>query len=247
MKVFIVHAHPEPQSFCAALKSAAVAEFEQLGHEVQLSDLYAMGFQPVASAVDFGARANPDYCVYALEQRHGVSTGTLSADIRAELEKLLWCDLLVFVFPVFWFSTPAMLKGWIDRVFVSGQVYGGKRIYDRGGLVGRRALVGLTLGGQEHMFGEHGIHGPLEGMLRHLLQGTLAYAGLQVLPPFVGWHVPYITDEARHHLLRAWRKRIRSIDDTPSLQFASVADYDDRLRPLVTAVQRTGDVPPPAS
>ena len=139
MRVFIVHAHPEPKSFCTAMKSAAVEEFERQGHEVQVSDLYAMGFQPVASAADFGDRADPDYCTYALEQRHGLNTGTLSADIRAELDKLLWCDLLVVVFPVFWFSTPAILKGWIDRVFVSGQVYGGKRFYDRGGLVGRRA------------------------------------------------------------------------------------------------------------
>lgn len=233
MRVFIVHAHPEPKSFCTAMKSAAVEEFERQGHEVKVSDLYAMEFQPVASADDFGNRANPDYCVYALEQRHGVETGTISADIRAELDKLLWCDLLVFVFPVFWFSTPAMLKGWIDRVFVSGLVYGGKRIYDRGGLTGRRALIGLTLGGQEHMFGPQGIHGPLEGMLKHILQGTLAYAGLQVLPPFIGWHVPYISDEARCQLLEAWRNRIQSVQDDIPLQFPSLADYDDRLRPLI--------------
>ena len=234
MRVFIVHAHHEPKSFCTAMKSAAVEEFERQGHEVQVSDLYAMGFQPVASAADFGDRADADYCTYALEQRHGLNTGTLSADIRAELDKLLWCDLLVLVFPVFWYSTPAILKGWIDRVFVSGQVYGGKRFYDRGGLVGRRALVGLTLGGQEHMFGTQGIHGPIDDMLKHLLQGTLAYTGLQVLPPFTGWHVPYISDEARHQVLDAWRGRIRSVDEATPLQFPSLADYDDRLR-LLTA------------
>lgn len=232
MRIFIVHAHPEPKSFCTAMKSAAVEEFEKQGHEVQVSDLYAMNFQPVASAADFGDRANPDYCTYALEQRHGVETGTLSPDIRAELDKLFWCDLLVLVFPVFWYSTPAILKGWIDRVFVSGRVYGGKRIYDRGGLVGRRALVGFTLGGQEHMFGPQGIHGPLDDMLKPLLQGTLGYAGLQVLPPFVGWHVPYISDEARRDMLEAWRCRIRAIDGETPLRFPSLADYDDRLRPL---------------
>lgn len=217
------------------MKSEAVEEFERQGHEVRVSDLYEMRFQPVASAADFGNRANADYCVYALKQRHGVDTGTISADIRAELDKLLWCDLLVFVFPVFWFSTPAMLKGWIDRVFVSGLVYGGKRIYDRGGLTGRSVLVGLTLGAQEHMFGPQGIHGPLEGMLKHLLQGTLAYAGLQVLPPFIGWHVPYITDEARCQLLEAWKRRLLSVQNDTPLQFPCLADYDDRLRPLSPA------------
>ncbi|MDM0085458.1 NAD(P)H-dependent oxidoreductase [Variovorax sp. J31P179] len=137
-----------------------------------------MKFNPVASAEDFGLRADPDYCTYALEQRHGLQTGTIARDIQAELEKLLWCDLLILNFLLFWFSTPAILKGWIDRVLVSGTVYGGKRFYDHGGLSGKRALVSVTLGGQEHMFGERGIHGPFKGMLRHLLQGTLAYTGL---------------------------------------------------------------------
>lgn len=232
MKVLIVHAHPEPKSFCTALKSAAVEEFERQGQEVRVSDLYAMRFNPVASPADFGARANPDYCTYALEQRHGVESGTICAEIATELEKLLWCDLLVLNFPIFWFSTPAILKGWIDRVFVSGRIYGGKRFYDRGGLAGRRALVCVTLGGQEHMFGPQGIHGPLEGMLKHLLQGTLAYSGMAVLPPFVGWHVPYITDEARRGYLQAWTGRLRSLDEETPLRFPSLADFDDRLNPL---------------
>jgi len=240
MRVFIVHAHPEPKSFCTAMKWAAVEEFESLGCEVKVSDLYAMGFRPVASAADFGNRANPDYCTYALEQRHGAETDTLSADIRAELDKLMWCDLLVFVFPLFWYSTPAILKGWIDRVFVSGRVYGGKRFYDRGGLVGRRALVGLTLGGQEHMFGDQGIHGPIEDMLKHFLQGSLAYSGLQVLPPFIGWHIPYISDEARGQIMESWRKRIRSLNEDTPLQFPSLAEYDDKLRPLMVNANGIG-------
>ena len=78
MKVFVVHAHPEPQSFSAALKSVAVEELRRQGHEVKISDLYAMRFDPVASSEDFGLRANPEYCTYALEQRHGMQTGTMS-------------------------------------------------------------------------------------------------------------------------------------------------------------------------
>ena len=183
MNVLIVHAHPEPQSFCTALKSTAVQELKALGHQVQVSDLYNMGFNPVASAADFSDRANPAYCVYALEQRHGVETGSIAPDIQVELDKLLWCDLLILNFPLYWCSTPAILKGWIDRVFVSGKVYGGKRFYNHGGLKGKRAMLSVTLGGPESLFGKEGIHGPLEDMLKHLLQGTLAYTAWMCCRP----------------------------------------------------------------
>ncbi len=176
MNVLIVHAHPEPQSFTAALRDQAVETFRAQGHQVQVSDLYAMGWNPVASADDFTQRENPEYLVYALEQRQGVKRGAIAADIQQELDKLLWADLLVLNFPIFWFSAPAILKGWIDRVLVSGVCYGGKRFYDQGGLAGKKALVTVTLGGREHMFGEGAIHGPLEDMLRPILRGTLAYS-----------------------------------------------------------------------
>lgn len=185
MKVLIVHAHPEPQSFTAALRDQAADTFRAQGHEVQVSDLYAMGWNPVASVDDFSHRENPEYLVYALEQRLGVKSGSIAPDIQQELDKLLWADLLVLNFPIFWFSAPAMLKGWIDRVLVSGVCYGGKRFYDQGGLAGKRALVTVTIGGREHMFGEGAIHGPLEDMLRPILRGTLAYVGFEVLEPFV--------------------------------------------------------------
>ncbi|EKT4464722.1 NAD(P)H-dependent oxidoreductase [Pseudomonas sp. NY15356] len=232
MNVLIVHAHPEPKSFTAALRDQAVETFTAQGHQVQVSDLYAMGWNPVASAEDFGTRENPDYLVYALEQRLGVKSGSIAADIQAELDKLLWADLLVLNFPIFWFSTPAMLKGWIDRVLVSGVCYGGKRFYDQGGLVGKKALVTVTLGGREHMFGEGAIHGPLEDMLRPILRGTLAYVGFEVLPPFVAWHVPYISDEARKGFLHDYRQRLTHLSDDLPLEFPKLSQFDEALYPL---------------
>lgn len=232
MKVLIVHAHPEPQSFTAALRDLARETLQGQGHEVQVSDLYAMNWNPVASAADFTERANPDYLVYALEQREGVKGGQLAADIQAELDKLLWADLLILNFPLYWFSVPAMLKGWIDRVLVSGVCYGGKRFYDQGGLAGKQALVSLTLGGREHMFGEGAIHGPLQDMLRPLLRGTLAYVGLQVLEPFVAWHVPYISHEAREDFLRAYQQRLEGLEQEQPLVFPRLDQFDERLYPL---------------
>ncbi|MBV6822172.1 NAD(P)H-dependent oxidoreductase [Pseudomonas sp. PD9R] len=232
MNVLIVHAHPEPKSFTAALCEQAVETLQAQGHQVRVSDLYGMNWNPVASAEDFCFRENPEYLVYALEQRRNSQKQTLAADIQQELDKLLWANLLILNFPIFWFSTPAILKGWIDRVLVSGLCYGGKRFYDLGGLSGKKALVTVTLGGREHMFGEHAIHGCLEDMLRPLLRGTLAYVGLDVLKPFVGWHVPYITAEARQEVLGNYRQRLESIDADVPIQYPRLNQFDDRLYPL---------------
>lgn len=126
-----------------------------------------------------------------------------------------------------------MLKGWIDRVFLSGKMYGGRRVYDRGGMVGRKALVVTALGGREHMFGPDAIHGDLAGgMLRHLMQGTLGYVGYEVLEPFMAFHVPYVTQQQRLHTLDELATQTRALASRPSMQLPTLADFDDRFMPL---------------
>jgi len=233
MNILIVHSHYEPQSFTTAMKDEAVRTLEAAGHKVVVSDLYAMQFNPVASKADFADPVNPDYTVYSLEQRRGWETGMIAADIRQEVEKLLACDLLIFSFPVFWFSMPAMLKGWVDRILLSGVTFGGRRFYDQGGLRGKRALMAATIGGREHMFGEGAIHGPFENLFSPLLRGTFGYVGMSVLKPFVGWHVPYIDDAARRAILDSYSSRLADIfDETPLDIYPSLSEFDAVMKPL---------------
>lgn len=213
------------------MRDVASASLTEAGHKVVISDLYEMKFNPVASATDFLGRANEDYLVYALEQRHADANGLLAPDIKTELDKVVWADLIIFNFPIYWFSMPAIMKGWLDRVFVSGRCYGGMRFYDRGGMKGKKALVSLTLGGQPHMFDADGVHGPLPEMLKHLLRGTLGYLGFDVLQPFIGWHVPYISQDARTALLDSYRGRLRALDSQEALPFPSLDDFDELLHP----------------
>jgi len=231
MKVLIVSAHPEPKSFCIAMRDAGIAKLREAGHEVILSDLYAMNFNPVAGPEDFLDRSDEDYLVYALEQRHANEKDALAPDIKAELDKLLACDLLILNFPVFWFSVPAIMKGWFDRVFVSGATYGGRRFYDRGGLQGKRALVAATLGSRDYMFGPDGIHGEVETSFRHLLLGTLGYVGLTVLPPFLAWHVPYISQSDREAVCADYIDYLDRLDSLQPLTVPSLSDFDDTMAP----------------
>lgn len=232
MKAHIVHAHPEPQSFTAAMRDIAAAALEAKGYKVTISDLYAMGFDPLISREDFTHDVS-DPVAFTKEQRTGWAGRTLDPSLLAEVDKTLAADLLVLTFPVYWFSVPAMLKGWIDRVLLSGPFYSGKDMYDRGGMAGKKALVLASLGGRAHMFGEYALHGPLtDGMLRHLFQGTLGVVGYSVLEPFYAFHAPYVKPEARIEMLDQLRAHVGAADILPALRLPSLSDFDEKFRPL---------------
>lgn len=232
LRVHLVHAHPEQGSFVAAMRDTVVQTLTRAGHTVTVSDLYAMGFNPVLSAADFGSRVNPEHLTYALEQRHNYKARTLAPDISSEIEHVLAADVLGFTFPVHWFGPPAILKGWIERVFISGPFYGGRRIYGAGGLAGKRAFAAISFGGRDHMFGPGALHGPLvDGMLKHFFQGTLGYVGLDVHTPFVAWHVPYVDDDARHEMLCDLAAYVGSLEDQPLIEMPNLDDYDATFAP----------------
>lgn len=235
MRVFIVYAHPEPLSLGSAMRDQAVVTLQAEGHEVVVSDLYAMGFDPVASGDDFRHRRFPDRLQYDREQKFAAAPEGFSPDIAAELERLFWCDHLIFQFPLWWWSVPAILKGWIDRVFVNGLVYGAGRRLEHGGLKGRRAMLAFTTGCYPEMAGPAGMLGALEASLWHLHSGTFHYAGLSVLPPFVGWKVRYAEGDPREQTLAAYADHLRVMPDAAPYAFHPSTDVDGswKLRPDV--------------
>lgn len=232
MKVLIVYAHHEPASFNAAILRQKVATLTAAGHDVVVSDLHAMGFNPVASADDFTVRRFPDALQYDREQKYAHAHDGFAPDIQAEIDKVLWCDMLILQFPLWWWSVPAILKGWIDRVLVNGVAYGKGMRMDAGGLRGRKAMLSLTTGCYPDMVAEDGLLGGLEVSLWHLHSGTLAYSGFEVLPPLVSWSIHYTDDDARHAYLQECERRMRDIERTPPLFFHPLADFgpDWRLR-----------------
>lgn len=188
MKVLIVHAHPESQSFCAALKDQAIEFFQANGDEVKVSDLYAMAFDPVGGKHDFLELNDDRFFKYQMEQVNAYQNDFFEATIRAEMEKLEWCDVLIFNFPLWWFGLPAILKGWVDRVFAMGFVYGaGKGVYENGSMSNKTAFITMTTGGPEQAYGDTGKNGDLETILFPIQHGMFYFAGMTVLPPFVSF------------------------------------------------------------
>lgn len=230
MRVFIVHAHPEPKSFNGAMTRAASEALIAAGHEVRVSDLYAMGFDPVSDRRNFTTVANAEAYRQQAEEAHAVAHGGLAPDIAAELDKLFWCEALILQFPLWWFGLPAILKGWVDRVFVSGgRVYGGGRWYDNGVLAGRRAMCSLTIGGSAAMYSEHGLNGPIDTILFPVNHGMLYFTGFTVVEPFLVHGPARQTPEERAGHLARYRARVLGLMEAPVLSYPRLADYDERM------------------
>jgi len=231
MRVFIVHAHHEPKSFNGAMTREAVTALESAGHQTEVSDLYSMGFDPVSDRRNFTTMLDPDYLKQQAEEAHAAASRGFAADVQGELDKLFWCDTLILQFPMWWFGLPAILKGWVDRVFAAGgKVYGGGRWYDNGVLAGKRAMCSLTTGGPSSMFEVDGLNGALETLLFPINHGILAFVGFTVVEPFVV-HAPVrLDDEARAQRLADYRDRVVCLNDAPVIAYPKLAEYDASYR-----------------
>lgn len=224
MKVFIVHAHHEPESFNGALTNVAQQVLTSIGHEVIISDLYAMRFDPVSDRRNFTTIKNPEYLKQQMEEMHASEVDGFSPDLKGEFEKIAWCDLMIWQFPLWWFSVPAILKGWVDRVFAMGRAYGKGQAYEKGVFRGKRAMLSITTGGLGEAFAEkrdslrelregHGFHGDIYGILRPVQRGILRFTGFDVLRPNIVYGPVRLTDEQRRQHLDAYAARLRGIAD----------------------------------
>jgi NAD(P)H dehydrogenase (quinone) len=222
MRVLIVLAHPEPQSYNGALFDTAIATLEAAGHSVSTSDLYRMGFDSVSSRKNFSSVKDPDYLKLQVEELHASEGGGFAPDLEAELAKLEAADLVIWQFPLWWFGLPAILKGWVDRVFAMGRAYGGGRVYDTGMFKGKRALLSLTTGGPEDAYTAEGFNGDLDAILRPIHRGMLQFTGFAVLAPHIVYAPVRAETEQRVAWLQAWAERLRRIE---SEQPISVGRY----------------------
>jgi len=212
-KYLIIHAHPEQKSFNSALKDCAVETLRASGHEVKISDLYLENFNPVGGKDDFKSLENLNYFKYQLEQVHAFKNNLFAEDVQTELDKLNWCDVLIFNFPLWWFGLPAILKGWVDRVFAMGAVYGaGKGVYDNGHFKGKKAFLCFTTGGPELAYGTEGKNGELETILFPIQHGMFYFAGFSVLEPFISFSPVRLEDAQRKAELDRYKAFLENLD-----------------------------------
>lgn len=213
-RALIVHAHPEPQSFSTAQAHAAADALRGRGVSTTLLDLYAEGWDPVLTRAQFDDES--DYFKPQAAQMAAVASGTLQDPVRSHLELVHDADLLVLSFPLWWFSMPAILKGWVDRTFVMGSLFGGAHgIFEHGAMRGKKAMVLLTTGGAEAAFtGTSGDgYGALDTFLSHIHRGMFEFCGYEAIDPVVT-HAPVrLDDAARTRALQSAAQRVTATLD----------------------------------
>jgi len=160
-RALVIVAHPEPASFGWVVAKETIRGIKDAGSEADIADLASEGFDPRISAADLA---------------HYLGTAGLPNDVRREQARIDAADALILVFPVFWWSMPALLKGWIDRVFTSGWAY---RVAADGTVEGglrdcpERLLA--TGAGDGPGYDKHGYRAAIATQIEH---GTLAFSGL---------------------------------------------------------------------
>ena len=236
MNILWVFAHPDERSLNGSLRDTALKALADAWHVVEQSDLYRMNWNPV---VDF-----PDYAHDPAERLHvaaasstALSRRTLAPEIVAEQQKILRADAVVLQFPLWWFSMPAILKGWVDRVFVEGFGYGirrdtgGTRRYGDGLLAGKRALIVTTMGGSEHTVSDRGINGALGELLFPIQHGWFWYTGMSALPPVLISSADRLSTEAYSATENELTRRLSSMftDEPLSFRHQHGGDYDEHF------------------
>ncbi|MBS0660185.1 MAG: NAD(P)H-dependent oxidoreductase [Verrucomicrobia bacterium] len=226
MRYFIVHAHPEPQSFNGALTRHAVATLREAGHEVEVSDLWAMGFDPVSDRRNFTTVADPAYLKQGAEERYASEHDGFVPALRAEMEKVERCDALVFQCPLWWFGLPAILKGWVERVFAAGRMYGDGKWYENGVGRGKRALLSVTTGGGSDIYADDGLNPKLSAVVAPIQHGIFWFNGFTPMPPFLAWGVSWCPPEQRERYLQEYGERLRRLFDDPAPSYPPAAQFD---------------------
>ncbi|MBN1191817.1 MAG: NAD(P)H-dependent oxidoreductase [Dehalococcoidales bacterium] len=128
MKVLVVYAHPNPQSFNHAVMESFTNGLKEAGHTYEVLDLYAGGFDPCFKGPDFAQ----------------FTGGRMPDDVIKEQQRVSQADAMAFIYPIWWWAPPAILKGWYDRVLSMGFAYGMNEQGQLMGLLKHKKVLHIT-------------------------------------------------------------------------------------------------------
>lgn len=242
MHAHIILAHPETRSFNAHLKDISQKTLLKAGWEITVTDLYAIGFDPSEGPKHYSSRKDSENFHAQTEQRFNTDNNTLAPEVEAEIQNIMKCDLLIVHFPLWWFGMPAILKGWMDRVFVYGRMYKSLERYDNGVCRGKQMIACVTTGASEASCSYNGKEGDTQLHLWPILF-PFRYLGFEVFQPEVFNGVGGVAFMEDHEgglntleiYSKKWETTLTTLKTRPKIQYNNDSQFDDTKKLLTDA------------
>ncbi len=194
MKHLIIYSNPEEKSFSHDIKEY-VKEFSlERGHQVEVRDLYKIGFNPVLSLKDL----------------QGLDKGDIPEDVMEERKHLEWAEFITFIYPIWW-QIPAMMKGYFDRIFAYDYAYklrGGKK--PTGLLPHLNVLKYNPMGTPRFVYEKNGLR---EAYEKTIDKGIIESTGLRVIDSILFGGNPRDDEELREKYLKELDESLKKAFD----------------------------------
>jgi len=190
MKYLIIYAHPSAASFNHAILETISEELKKSNKDFKVRDLYKIGFNPVLSAEDLAA----------------IQKGAVPHEIKTEQDYIRTSDTLIFIFPIWWSSMPAMLKGYIDRVFSLKFAYDISADGVVGLLKGKKVFIVSTTGASKE---DYERMGAFKMMNQSMDMAIFQSSGMEVIGHKYFSSVPNVSDQDRKQMLAELRLLVR--------------------------------------
>jgi NAD(P)H dehydrogenase (quinone) len=189
MNHLVVLAHPREGSFTRDICGVYVRSVRARGHDVVLRDLYEMKFNPVASVEDIT----------------GNRTGRVPADVKVEQDHLTWADVIALIHPIWWIDRPAILKGYIDRVFAIGFAYGHGPNGPVGTLKGKRAIIFTNAGSTQEHFDQSG---KMQAVRVAQDMGTMEFCNIAMIEHV---HFSPVGSRSTPEMIEGYKRRVEEV------------------------------------
>lgn len=188
MRHLIIYAHPNENSLNHNLLNTVVEILQSRNEEVVVRDLYTIGFDPV----------------FSLNDMQGQRMGQVSDDVKAEQEHISWAEQITFIYPIWWTGLPAMMKGYIDRVFSYGFAYRYDQGVQKGLLKGKKTIIINTHGKSHEEYEKTGMD---KALTLTSDNGIYIYSGLEI----IGHLFFDKADKASPESLENWKEQIKNL------------------------------------
>ncbi|MFD6210302.1 NAD(P)H-dependent oxidoreductase [Peribacillus sp. NPDC060253] len=194
MKHLVVYAHPYPDSLNHSILETAVHALKKDSHDVVVRDLYALDFQPVLKPEDTAA----------------MKAGKTPDDIKTEQEFITEADVITFIYPIWWTGLPAILKGYVDRVFAFGFAYSAGEEGIIKLLKGKKGLIINTHGTPNEVYDKVGM---TAGLKVTSDIGIFDFTGIEPVEHLLFGSIGYLDEDA-------YKGMLKKVEDTINSNFS---------------------------